>query len=150
MRVALVVPYFDTTDGAPPNETVARQETVRGLVGSLNRGGVSARGFQMHRERASVSVPGGGIDLAPGPGGSMAVARLLHRFFPRHGPAYWIPAVELWRMVVRWRPHVMHVMGIALHPNLALGRLVASRTNIGVVASFHGGLPPGAGPTRLV
>jgi glycosyltransferase involved in cell wall biosynthesis len=58
--------------------------------------------------------------------------------------------VGLWRLVLDWRPHVVHVMGIGLHPNVALARMTAASLDADLVAGFHGGLPPGPGPTKLI
>lgn len=65
----------------------------------------------------------------------------LHRWRPRHGAAYYLPAVRLLRAVRAERPDIVHFSGLALDLLLAQVALACSRWSVPLVVHFHGGEP---------
>lgn len=140
-RVALVVPFHDAAAPAP-GDLIARQATLPGLIGALDRRGLVARGFQLYPVDAAVQVAGGQVEFVAPPRGTRRIAALTHRIWGRHGPAYWEPASRLLGRVAAFRPDVVHTFGLGLEPNMLLTSRLCRRLGVPLVLSYHGGPPP--------
>jgi len=76
----------------------------------------------------------------PGPV-ARSVAGIIHRWKPRYGPAYYLPAFHIVRHLRQLRPDVVHFAGLTLDLHLALVARECRRQSIPLVVHFHGGVP---------
>jgi glycosyltransferase involved in cell wall biosynthesis len=139
IRVLFVTPYYDEQTRDPvealdrfpiltelPQEMRARGHLVQVLGLAPQNASYERNGIKF--KWVSASVP---VRLA---------GRLLNRWKPHYGPAYYQPSLQLARTIRSIDPDIVHVFGLTMDLQLALIRLLAS-SHSHIVVHYHGGIP---------
>jgi len=145
LRILFVSPYFDERAGTPA-DALDRFPILTELPRQLHERGHQVRVLGLGAQNARFERDGIHYRwIAAAPPIRLA-GRILHRWKPHYGPAYYQPSLALARAVRALRPDIVHVFGLTLDPQLALIRLLAYRRSR-IVAHYHGGAPA-QGPLR--
>ncbi len=139
IRILFVTPFYDEQTRDPvealdrfpiltelPQEMRARGHLVQVL--GLAPQNVSFERNGIKYKWVSASAP---VRLA---------GRMLNRWKPHYGPAYYQPSLGLARTIRSIEPDIVHIFGLTMDLQLALIRLLASRRSH-IVVHYHGGIP---------
>ncbi len=141
LRVALVLPYYDPTQGDDPATVLERQPTLSGIAEATADRGLAVGAFQLFPHNARLQRGSAEYRFVASPVGVRIAARWMHRACPRYQPPYYEPALALLRQVEPWQPDVLHAFGLTLDLNLLLVSQLARRRRKPLVVHYHGGLP---------
>jgi glycosyltransferase involved in cell wall biosynthesis len=139
MNITYVIPFYDKQ--RDPDDALAAFPLLRDLPREVAARGhavtvcaLAARDARLVRNGVSYEF------IRPGPL-SEAAGRLLQRWKPRYGAAYYQVSPRLARRVSASRPAVAHVFGLTMDLQLAPIARAARQLRVPLVAHYHGGLP---------
>jgi glycosyltransferase involved in cell wall biosynthesis len=140
MKVAYVSPFYDPAVAAPV-DMLERYPILRELPAALSRRGIDVNVFLHASSDAVIQRAGVSYRFIASPVIARPPSFLLHRWKPRHGPAYYQPMWRLSRQLRDARPDVVHVAGMTLDIQLAIVARVCDRLQVPLVVHYHGGAP---------
>jgi glycosyltransferase involved in cell wall biosynthesis len=139
MKITYVFPFYDKL--RDPDDALAAFPILRELPREMAARGhavtvcaLAARDACVRRHSVDY------LFIAPDPL-SGAAGRLLQRWKPRYGAAYYQASPRLTRRVSATLPDVAHVFGLTMDLQLALIARATRRMRVPLVAHYHGGLP---------
>ena len=145
LRVVFVSPYFDARAGGP-TDALDRFSILAELPRQLRAHGHHVQVLGLAAKNASFARDGVNYRWIAASAPVRLAGRLMHRWKPHYGPAYYQPSLALASAIRRLRPDVVHVFGLTMDPQLALIGLLA-HAGAHIVVHYHGGEPV-RGPLR--
>lgn len=140
MKIAFVMPFF-SDDVRDPDVLLATYPIVRLLPSELARRGHDVTVLVHALVDASRECAGVRYEFVRTPAWGAAAGRLLHRWKPRYGPAYYAPITRLVQRLRTVRPDLVHFFGLTMDLHLAQVLRALTRQGTPLVAHFHGGVP---------
>ncbi len=145
LRILFVSPFFDAQT-EDPRATLDRFPILTALPAELSARGHSVRLLGLGPEFAQTTSNGVQYAWLPASAPVRLGSKLLHRWKPHHGPAYYQPSLRLANTIRALDPDIVHVFGLTMDLQLALIRKRLPR-NTRIVVHYHGGAPA-SGPLR--
>jgi glycosyltransferase involved in cell wall biosynthesis len=139
VRIALVFPFYDRP--RDPDDALATFPLLRELPRELAARGHIVTVCSLAAADARLDRNGVRYAFVRPDRLVLHLGRLLQRWKPRYGAAYYQVSPRLARTLRASRPDVVHVFGLTLDLQLALLARTTQRLGVPLVAHYHGGLP---------